>query len=70
MSKLPSDMSAVTSVGLDLAKHVFQIHCVRITVPNYGASLLNTPICSLSYTVPLRHHPHGSLHRQSPPPPA
>jgi transposase len=27
MSKLPSDLSAVTSVGLDLAKHVFQVHC-------------------------------------------
>jgi transposase len=28
MSKLPSDLSTVTSVGLDLAKHVFQVHCV------------------------------------------
>lgn len=27
MSKLPSDLSSVTSVGLDLAKHVFQVHC-------------------------------------------
>jgi transposase len=26
MSKLPNDLSAVTSVGLDLAKHVFQVH--------------------------------------------
>jgi transposase len=28
MSKLSSDLSAVTVVGLDLAKHVFQVHCV------------------------------------------
>ena len=28
MSKLSSDLSAVTSVGLDLAKHVFQVHAV------------------------------------------
>lgn len=28
MSKLPTDLSRVTVVGLDLAKHVFQIHCV------------------------------------------
>ncbi len=26
MSKLPSDLSAVTRVGLDLAKYVFQVH--------------------------------------------
>jgi hypothetical protein len=49
MSKLATDLSVVTSVGLDLAKHVFQVHAVDasgkvigITVPNYGASLLNT----------------------------
>ena len=28
MSKLSADLSCVTVVGLDLAKHVFQIHCV------------------------------------------
>jgi len=28
MSKLSSDLSSVTVVGLDLAKHVFQVHCV------------------------------------------
>lgn len=28
MSKLAADLSVVTSVGLDLAKHVFQVHCV------------------------------------------
>lgn len=28
MSKLSSDMSSVTVAGLDLAKHVFQVHCV------------------------------------------
>ena len=28
MSKLAVDLSVVTSVGLDLAKHVFQVHCV------------------------------------------
>jgi hypothetical protein len=26
MSKLPSDLSSVTTVAVDLAKHVFQIH--------------------------------------------
>lgn len=28
MSKLSVDLSAVTVVGLDLAKHIFQVHCV------------------------------------------
>lgn len=28
LSKLSSDLSSVTVVGLDLAKHVFQLHCV------------------------------------------
>ena len=28
MSKIAADLSVVTSVGLDLAKHVFQVHCV------------------------------------------
>lgn len=28
MSKIVPDLSVVTSVGLDLAKHVFQVHCV------------------------------------------
>ena len=30
MSKLAADLSVVTSVGLDLAKHVFQVHCVDV----------------------------------------
>jgi transposase len=30
MSKLSSDLSSVTRVGLDLAKHVFQIHAVDV----------------------------------------
>lgn len=28
MSKVAADLSVVSSVGLDLAKHVFQVHCV------------------------------------------
>lgn len=28
MSKLSADLSSVTVVGLDLAKHVFQVHCI------------------------------------------
>ncbi|MBY0285336.1 MAG: hypothetical protein K2W81_15410 [Sphingomonas sp.] len=28
MSKIAADVSVVTSVGLDLAKHVFQVHAV------------------------------------------
>ncbi|QMW22959.1 hypothetical protein [Sandaracinobacteroides saxicola] len=28
MSKLPTDLSSVTVVGLDLAKHVFQVHAL------------------------------------------
>lgn len=28
MSKLSADLSSVTTVGLDLAKHVFQVHCI------------------------------------------
>ena len=28
MGKLIPDLSSVTTVGLDLAKHVFQVHCV------------------------------------------
>ena len=27
MRKLPSDLSTVTTVAVDLAKHVFQVHC-------------------------------------------
>ncbi|MBX9642718.1 MAG: hypothetical protein K2W91_01290 [Novosphingobium sp.] len=30
MSKIVPDLSVVTSVGLDLAKHVFQVHCVDV----------------------------------------
>ncbi|CAM3273234.1 hypothetical protein SPAN111604_14285 [Sphingomonas antarctica] len=30
MSKLPIDLSSVTTVGLDLAKHVFFIHAVDV----------------------------------------
>jgi hypothetical protein len=26
MSKLPSDLSTVTTVAVDLAKHIFQVH--------------------------------------------
>ena len=28
MRKSITDLSSVTTVGLDLAKHVFQVHCV------------------------------------------
>ena len=28
MSKLSPDLSSVTTIGLDLAKHVFQVHCI------------------------------------------
>ncbi len=28
MGKSITDLSEVTTVGLDLAKHVFQVHCV------------------------------------------
>ena len=28
MGKSITDLSSVTSVGLDLAKHVFQVHCI------------------------------------------
>jgi len=28
MSKIVADLSAVTTVGVDLAKHVFQVHAV------------------------------------------
>ena len=28
MSKLSSDLTCVTDIGLDLAKHVFQVHCI------------------------------------------
>jgi transposase len=30
MSKLSSDLSSVTVAGLDLAKHVFQVHCIDV----------------------------------------
>ncbi len=33
MSKLAADLSVVTSVGLDLAKHVFQVQ-VTVTLRN------------------------------------
>jgi transposase len=28
MTKLPPDLSTVTTVGLDITKHVFQVHAV------------------------------------------
>jgi hypothetical protein len=31
MSKLPNDVSSVTTVAVDLAKHVFQIHATDST---------------------------------------
>ena len=38
MGKIITDFSSVTTVGLDLAKHVFQVHCVdasgRLVVAN------------------------------------
>ena len=38
MGKIITDFSSVTTVGLDLAKHVFQVHCVdasgRVVVAN------------------------------------
>ena len=46
MSKLSSDLSSVTVAGLDLAKHVFQVHCVdgegRVVV-NRALNLLLNP---------------------------
>jgi transposase len=55
MGKFITDLSSVTTVGLDLAKHVFQVHCVdasgRVVVakairrkhlPEFFASL---PLC-------------------------
>jgi transposase len=49
MSKLPSDLSAVTTVAVDLAKHVFQVHgcdasgqvLVAKALRSYGDSALN-----------------------------
>jgi len=46
MSKLPSDLSSVTTVAVDLAKHVFQVHAVDARdygdgITDYGDSLLN-----------------------------
>ena len=31
MGKSIIDLSSVTTVGLDLAKHVFQVHCIDAT---------------------------------------
>ena len=28
MEKFSTDLASVTTVGLDLAKHVFQVHCI------------------------------------------
>jgi hypothetical protein len=32
MGKSITDLLSVTTVGLDLAKHVFQVHCVELQV--------------------------------------
>jgi transposase len=40
MSKLSTDLSSVTVVGLDLAKHVFQVHCIDAA----GRAVLNRSI--------------------------
>jgi hypothetical protein len=38
MNKLPSDLSSVTTVAVDLAKHVFQVHgCDASGIPVTGA---------------------------------
>ncbi|MEQ1689282.1 MAG: hypothetical protein ABL874_11985 [Sphingopyxis sp.] len=46
MSKLTADLSVVISVGLDLAKHVFQVHCVdasgKVIVANRLTRALKT----------------------------
>ena len=31
MGKSITDLSSVTTVGLDLAKHVFQVHCIDVS---------------------------------------
>lgn len=53
MSKVIADLSVVTSVGLDLAKHVFQVHAVDAggnPLPNRGSrfrSLGGRPVWGL-----------------------
>ena len=40
MGKSITDLSSVTTVGLDLAKHIFQVHCVDAS----GCVVLNKSV--------------------------
>jgi hypothetical protein len=45
MSKLPSDLSTVTTVAVDLAKHIFQVH---------GCDAAGKVVCSATIKVRMR----------------
>ena len=62
MSKVAADLSVVTSVGLDLAKHVFQVHAVdaggkvivakalrRRDLLPFFASLITVPVYQIDH---------------------
>ena len=54
-----TDLLSVTTVGLDLAKHVFQVHCVELQVL---ASLTRDPMDSeqqRKHSSPTRNAPSG-----------
>lgn len=40
MSKLPTNLSSVTTVAVDLAKHVFQVHACDVVGRNLVAKAL------------------------------
>jgi hypothetical protein len=42
MNKLPLDLSSVTTIAVDLAKHIFQVHGCDASGKNYGDSALNS----------------------------
>jgi hypothetical protein len=41
MGKSITDLSSVTTVGLDLAKHVFQVHCVDAALANLSGQWID-----------------------------
>ena len=60
MGKLITDSSSVTTVGLDLAKHVFQVHCVdasgRVVVAKTRPSMRFVGVRSLENQAALMRH--------------
>jgi hypothetical protein len=64
MGKSSIDSSSVTTVGLDLAKHVFQVHCADasgLTPRSGGALHCSPPKCFVKQKRVLAHPENPNL---------